>query len=176
MSGNDATSDRTDDGLAGSLDAFTHRLDYPLFVVTATSAGGERSGCLAGFVTQCSMIPVRFLVCISKLNRTYFVAERASSLALHQLGRDQVEMASLFGERTGDAIDKFQHCQWSPGRTGSPILAECAAWLEGPILHHFSVGDHQAFEIGPVGAGDGTRQGLLTHGAIPLFDPGHPAA
>jgi flavin reductase (DIM6/NTAB) family NADH-FMN oxidoreductase RutF len=169
-------SDPNEQDLSKSVSLFTDRLDYPLFVLTVQSSNGERSGCLAGFVTQCSMIPVRFLVCVSKLNRSYFVAEQATGLALHQLGHDQLEIASLFGEQTGDAIDKFEHCRWSEGKTGSPVLAECAAWLEGSIVNSFSVGDHHAFEIRPVSAGVGTHEGLLTSGTIPPFSPGHPAA
>jgi flavin reductase (DIM6/NTAB) family NADH-FMN oxidoreductase RutF len=172
----DELSDQYEDNLEGSIRQFTGRLDYPLFVVTMRAGDGERSGCLAGFVTQCSMIPVRFIVCISKLNRSYFVAERSTTLALHRLGDDQVDLASLFGEHTGDSMDKFERCQWHDGRSGAPILAECGAWIEGSILNSFSVGDHHAFEIAPVDAGLGRHQGLLTFRKIPPLEPGHPEA
>src|SRR5690606_28471984 len=44
--------------------------DYPLYIVT-TAVGQERSGCLIGFATQCSIHPPRFLACISKKNHTF---------------------------------------------------------------------------------------------------------
>jgi flavin reductase (DIM6/NTAB) family NADH-FMN oxidoreductase RutF len=168
-------SSTSEGDLSHPVNAFIDRLDNPLFVVTMRSTSGERSGCLAGFVTQCSMVPVRFLVCISKVNHSYFVAERTTGLALHILGSDQLDVAKLFGEETGDAIDKFERCRWEDGETGSPILKECAAWLEGSILHSFSVGDHHAFEVRPVAVGFGTHDGLLTTRAIPPMEPGHPA-
>ncbi|MHB1539220.1 MAG: flavin reductase [Solirubrobacteraceae bacterium] len=51
-------------------------------IVTA-AADGERSGCLVGFATQCSIEPRRFLVCISVLNRTFEIAQRSNALAVH---------------------------------------------------------------------------------------------
>ena len=74
--------------------AFTDRTDYPLTVVTTIGPDGELSGCLAGFTTQCSIDPLRFLVCISRVNHTFDVVSRATMLALHLLGEDQVDTAS----------------------------------------------------------------------------------
>ena len=62
--------------------------DYPLYVVTA-AADGQRSGCMAGFVTQSSLQPIRFLICISRVNHTFAVADKSEGLALHLLGADQ---------------------------------------------------------------------------------------
>ena len=45
-----------------SFGALTSALDYPMFIVTVAPDGG-RAGCLVGFATQCSIDPVRFLVC-----------------------------------------------------------------------------------------------------------------
>jgi flavin reductase (DIM6/NTAB) family NADH-FMN oxidoreductase RutF len=162
-------------------DAITSSADYPLYVVTACtgddrgSGGGDRGGCIVGFATQCSIEPVRFLICISKVNRTFAVAERAQSLGLHLLGSDQKEMASLFGETTGDTTDKFAHLSWSRGVTGVPILAECAAWVEGSILGHFDVGDHEAFLIEVVDGGPGSHAGRFMLRDGPDLEAGHPA-
>ena len=89
------------------LTAFFDRVDYPLYVVTVRSPAGEMSGCLAGFVTQCSIGPPNFLVCVSKANHSLDVAERSSGMGLHLLGVDQADLARLFAEETGDLVDKF---------------------------------------------------------------------
>jgi flavin reductase (DIM6/NTAB) family NADH-FMN oxidoreductase RutF len=153
--------------------AFHERVEFSLFVVT-TGNRGEVSGCLAGFVTQCSIGPPRFLVCISKVNHTYFVAERSDSLVLHLLGTDQIELASLFGEQTGDVVAKFDHCRWHPGSRGAPVLEDCAAWIEGAIMERFPVGDHQALLMRPIDGGGGRSKGVLTIRDAPSFQPGHP--
>jgi flavin reductase (DIM6/NTAB) family NADH-FMN oxidoreductase RutF len=174
---------RTSDSAAPSdastqqaVDAFARRVDYPLMVVTTGNHDGERSGCLAGFITKCSIEPPRFLVCISKLNHTLFVAERSDSLVLHLLGESQLELASLFGEQTGDLIDKFERCRWHVGGNGVPVLDECAAWIEGRIMASFPVGDHQAFLMRPVGGGRGRQAGVLTLQHSPAFEAGHPTS
>jgi flavin reductase (DIM6/NTAB) family NADH-FMN oxidoreductase RutF len=162
--------------VAEAVDAFTGRNDPPLYVVTVGTPDGELSGCLAGFVTQCSISPPRFLICLSKLNHTYGVGARSATVALHLLGRDQLDLASLFAERTGDTFDKFEHCRWGLRGGEAPVLEACAAWLRGPILDRFDVGDHEALLMSPTDGGAGGADGLLTLQGIPRdLHPGHPA-
>jgi flavin reductase (DIM6/NTAB) family NADH-FMN oxidoreductase RutF len=158
-----------------TADAFTDRNDYPLVVVTTAAPDGERSGCLAGFTTQCSIDPLRFLVCLSRVNHTFDVASRSSVLCLHLLGEAQVDTAALFGELTGDDVDKFAGIAWRPGPDGVPILDDCAAWLAVGILDRFDVGDHQALYTSPIEAGAGPAPGLLTLGNAPPLEAGHAA-
>ena len=147
------------DNVTAAVDAFTGRTDYPLVIVTVAAANGGLSGCLAGFTTQCSIQPPRLLVCVSKLNHTYTAAAASRGMAVHLLGADQVDLASLFGEQTGDTVDKFEHCRWHMGSTGAPILDECAAWLEGSIIDRLGVGDHEAFVVTVVAGAAGTHTG-----------------
>jgi flavin reductase (DIM6/NTAB) family NADH-FMN oxidoreductase RutF len=147
--------------------------DYSLYVVTAW-ADDEPSGCLAGFVTQASIDPVHFIVCVSKINHTFGIAVRSSSLGLHLLGADQRETASLFGEQTGDVVDKFARVQWRRGVRGAPILGECAAWIEGRVIDRMDGGDHEAFLIAVVDGGSGAHAGRLTKKDASDFTPGHP--
>lgn len=161
--------------MALGLEAYTTRTDYALHIVTTTSADGRPSGCVVGFMTQCSIAPPRILVCISKLNHTFFAVEKSDAVALHLVGRDQTELAALFAEQTGDTTDKFRRCLWHTGVTGSPVLSECSAWLEGEILDRWSVGDHEALLVRPVAGGSGTHVDVLTFQNSPDLRPGHPA-
>jgi flavin reductase (DIM6/NTAB) family NADH-FMN oxidoreductase RutF len=149
-------------------------LDYPMFVATAHGAG-ERSGCLVGFAGQVSIDPGRFLVCLSVKNHTYRIGVSASRLAVHLLGRDQLPLARLFGEQTGDEIDKFAQCSWQPGPDGVPVLDDALAWFSGPILQRVPFGDHLGFLIEP---DSGSRRGsgaLITLSDVENLDPGHGA-
>ena len=159
---------------AEAIASMVDRVDYPLFIVTVASPE-ERSGCLVGFATQCSIEPPRYLVCVSKVNHTWNLAKTADGLALHLLGADQHDMASVFGEETGDQTDKFDQVSWADGVTGSPILAECAAWLEGTIIDRVDVGDHVACVLIPVAGGYGTHPGEFTYPDAADIEPGHPA-
>ncbi len=156
--------------------ALRDAVDTPLYVVTAADQQGRPSGCLAGFVTQCSMVPVRYLICVSKLNHTFFVAERASAMALHLLGATQTELAKHFGELSGDAVDKFADLSWRAGPHGAPILDGCAAWVAGSIIRRVGVGDHEAFVLAPRAGGPGPMTGALSVRAVPDIRAGHPPA
>ena len=126
-------------------------LDYPMIIVTA-AAGGERGGCLVGFSTQCSINPPRFLVCISKRNATYRAASVADVIAVHFLSSDDRGLSELFGEQTGDDIDKFTQCAWDPGPQGVPLLRDVAGYYVGRVLERYDVGDHEACLLEPIEA------------------------
>ena len=149
-------------------------LDYPMFIVTVT-ARGERAGCLVGFATQSSIDPPRFLVCLSDKNRTFRVARHAEVLVVHLVPHDADGLAELFGSRTGDEVDKFAHCAWSPGPGGTPVLDRCRNWFAGRILERLPAGDHCAYLLDPFAAGSDTRQGHFTFHRARRMEPGHEA-
>lgn len=158
-----------------ALERITGRLTYPMLVVTAAS-GGERSGCLVGFSTQCSINPVRFLVCLSERNHTYRVATGATHIALHLLTDAQHDVAALFGEQTGDEVDKFSRIRWRDGTGGVPILEDAPAWVVGRVLDRRPLGDHVGFLVEPVDAScrDGDWD-YLDFAAVRDMAPGHEA-
>ena len=118
-----------------------------MLIVTAAAAG-ERSGCLVGFHTQCSMDPPRWAVWLSKANHTYGVALEASMLALHFPSVDDRDLAELFGEATGDEVDKFAECEWTGGPGGVPLLDRIPNRIIGRVREVVDDdGDHQCFVI-----------------------------
>ena len=154
------------------LDWFGRKLNYPMFIVTTTGSS-ERSGCLVGFATQCSVHPVRFAVFISKKNHTYGIAAGATALAIHVVPPTEMELAELFGGETGDAIDKFERCSWEPGPLGSPLVTACPNWCEGPIVTSLDAGDHGCFIIEPQ-HGNSTEEVIaLSFDTAKTIEPGH---
>lgn len=144
------------------LDPFLAGLDYPMFIVTAVDPGtGERAGCLVGFSTQVSIGPERFLVCLSRRNSTHRLALRADVLAVHGPGRDQRELAALFGTRTGDEIDKFARCEWRAGYGGVPLLEACPRRFVGRVLERIPLGDHTGFVLDPRDVSGSAGQPLM---------------
>lgn len=133
------------------FDELMGELEYPMFIVT-TRAGDERSGCLVGFATQTSIDPLRFMVCLSRRNRTFRIACDADVLAVHLVPRSEGTLAELFGGRTGDDIDKFARCAWTPGPGEVPLLTDCPNRFAGRILERVDVGDHVGFLLDPIAA------------------------
>jgi flavin reductase (DIM6/NTAB) family NADH-FMN oxidoreductase RutF len=155
-----------------SVHSLVSEIDYPMFIVTAR-AGDERAGCLVGFATQCSIDPPRFLVCISIRNRTFRVAREADVLVVHLVPSEAEELATLFGSQTGDEVDKFARCRWSPGPAGTPVLDECGNWFAGRILERFPAGDHWAFLLDPFEAADDPGGRPFTFHRARRMCPGH---
>ncbi|PTM85394.1 flavin reductase family protein [Streptomyces sp. VMFN-G11Ma] len=156
------------------VDVFMSRLNPDMCVVTAAT-GADRSGCLVGFSSQCSIDPVRYVVWISKANHTYGAARAAECLAVHLLTREQHGLAALFGGRTGDRIDKFAQVRWRPGHGGSVVLEEAAAWFVGLVEDRVDGGDHVGFVLRPVEWGERTDGPLLRMDDAEDITPGHPA-
>ena len=138
-----------DDTVRATFEELTGHLDYPMYVVTA-AAGGMRAGCLVGFGAQCSIDPPRFMAFVSDKNHTHRVALEAPVLAVHVVPEDAEDLARLFGEETGDEVDKFERCAWEPGPHGVPLLTRCADRFVGTVLERRPVGDHTAFLLEPL--------------------------
>lgn len=158
-----------------SFHDLTAALDYPMFVVTASS-DGERSGCLVGFATQVSIDPPRYLVCLSHTNHTYRVAQGCQVLGVHALERHQRPLAELFGTQTGDEIDKFSQCRWEPGPEGVALLVDCPNRFVGRIVHRVDLGDHSGFVLDVIepAEGDASVEPLMFQQVRDL-QPGHGA-
>ncbi|MCJ0905891.1 flavin reductase family protein [Rhodococcus sp. ARC_M6] len=159
--------------VSSAFDKIVGLLDYPMFVVT-TRAGGKQSGCLVGFASQISITPQRFLVGLSKNNRTYRTALSAEYLAVHLLPSRRGDIAKLFGESTGDDIDKFAHCTWHRGPHELPILEDAAAWFVGRIIERIDMGDHVAFLLDPeTGFAPEELDDAITYSDVRGLEPGH---
>ena len=157
--------------MTSSFERLAATLDYPLYVVT-TAVGDQRSGCLIGFATQCSIHPPRFLACISKKNHTLALARRAATLGVHVVDEKHKEVAELFGGETGDEIDKFARIRWHSAH-GVPILDECERWFAGSVLERLDLGDHVGFLLEPIEAAQEAASDQLTYQKARDIEPGH---
>ncbi len=161
------------DLVAQTFMKLTSRLNYPMFIVT-TAVGERREGCLIGFATQTSLHPGRFLACLSRKNRTQRLAREAEALAVHLAPRDDDDLVALFGGETGDEIDKFEHCEWSGGAGGMPILDGCPNWFVGTIASRHDLGDHEGYLLDPIDARCEPAELLYFHD-VKDIEPGHAA-
>lgn len=160
-----------------AFDAFVASTDPAMIVVTA-AADGERAGCLVGFHSQSSIDPRRYSVWLSKANRTYSVAMRASHLGVHFLTTTDFAIAELFGGHSGDDVDKFARVAWESGAGGVPLLTDLPHFFVG---HRVGIedggGDHVCVtlevssEAAPSGAFEPLRLSDATH-IVPSHDAG----
>ncbi len=150
-------------------------LDAPMTIVTTTD-GRERAGCLVGFHSQAGIDPRGLAVWLSKANHTYRVAVLADVFAVHFLTADHLELARLFGTRSGDDIDKFEHCAWHHGPGDVPVLADCDTVVVGRKLALIETSvDHVCVVLDPVESRCGETGPPLRLSDVSHLDPGHEA-
>ena len=96
----------------------------------------------------------------STVSQIFRVAAAATHLAVHVFDREHLGVVELFGEQTGDEINKFDRCAWHRGPAQMPILDDAAAWFVGTIVDRFSLGDHVGHLLEPM---DGDPPDGLEH-------------
>ncbi|HHV21572.1 MAG TPA: flavin reductase [Propionibacterium sp.] len=161
--------------MSESYDALVARSDGAMIVVTA-SDGRERAGCVVGFHSQCAIDPLQHAVWLSKANHTYRVALHAGHLGVHFLTPDDEAIARLFGERSGDELDKFAHVDWSSGMGDAPLLAALPNRFIGRRVALAEVGgDHACFVLEVEDAACTEEFEPLRLSALSGLTPGHPA-
>lgn len=143
--------------------------------IVTTTDGSERAGCLVGFAAQCSIDPPLVMVWLSKRNHTTRVAAGAGALLVHPPAQSDRDLATLFGEETGDEVDKFARCRWEPGPEGLPLLLACTRWFAGRIVERLDTGDHVGHLLEPFAAAAGPWSGQLGFQSVKDLEPGHRA-
>ncbi|SHY96993.1 putative oxidoreductase [Mycobacteroides abscessus subsp. abscessus] len=95
---------------------------------------------------------------------------------MHIIPRAEDELVHLFGELTGDSIDKFAQCAWRDGPHGVPILERSAAWFVGEILARVTLGDHIGHVLLPVAVSRSRELGrYVSFSDVRGLTPGHEA-
>jgi flavin reductase (DIM6/NTAB) family NADH-FMN oxidoreductase RutF len=158
-----------------SFGDFVGRADAAALIVTAFD-GRERSGCLVGFASQCSIEPPRLVVWLSIVNHTYGVAERSERLAVHLIPAEESALAARFAEESGDWADKFAFADWSEGPGGVPLLDACPDRVVGRVAGRVEAGgDHDGFVLDPERVDLSPSPGrVLRLGDVADLHPGHP--
>ena len=117
------------------------KLINPIAIVTARY-NENVSGFIASWVTQVSFVPPLVMVAVNPLHYTYELITNSNAFAINILKTDQSELVDLFGKSSGTKVDKFVETAYEPGRTGSPLLKDCLAFIECNVAWSREAGDH----------------------------------
>jgi flavin reductase (DIM6/NTAB) family NADH-FMN oxidoreductase RutF len=95
-------------------------------------------------------------------------------MMVHVPSPDERALAELFGERTGDEVDKFAGVAWDPGPDGvTPVLSDCTRWFAARVLQQVDSGDHTSFLVEAFAASSGTEKSQLGFQQAKDMTPGH---
>lgn len=137
---------------ANSIQDAMRHLTHGVYVL-ATRRGQETSAMTASQVMQTSERPPCIAVAVRGDRYTHDRILESGTFALSILREDQVDVATHFGETSGEYYDKFQGVPYGVTPGGSPFLLDCLAYLDCRLLDTAHAGDHTLI-IGEVISGD----------------------
>jgi flavin reductase (DIM6/NTAB) family NADH-FMN oxidoreductase RutF len=120
-------------------------IPYGLYVLTGESTDGRVAASTVNWVTQASFQPPLVAVGVKSDSGAHEIIKESRAFALNVLGKGQQALAFSFFkslERDGSSIGGEQ---FSSGESGSPILANAAAYLECSLVDTVERGDHSIF-------------------------------
>jgi flavin reductase (DIM6/NTAB) family NADH-FMN oxidoreductase RutF len=120
-------------------------IPYGLYVLTGESKDGRVAASTVNWVTQTSFQPPLVAVGVKVDSSAHEIIKGAGAFALNVLVQGQAPIAYTFFktlERSGDTIGGEA---FAAGKTGSPILARAAAFVECTLTGTLEKGDHSVF-------------------------------
>jgi flavin reductase (DIM6/NTAB) family NADH-FMN oxidoreductase RutF len=79
------------------------------------------------------------MICVDQASSTHSIFLSSSFFAVNILAEDQRQLSVDFAVLPEG---RFDHVDWHPGETGSPLLAGILAFLECRVVNHVIAGDH----------------------------------
>jgi flavin reductase (DIM6/NTAB) family NADH-FMN oxidoreductase RutF len=120
--------------------------DHELYVISAIH-GGKANGQIATWIMPASLVPdiIRLVAVISPTNYTHDVIRQSQCFAISMLSKQQLDLVSHFGLKSGKDVDKFASidCEYTP--LGIPIPKGSCGWIECSILESMNSGDRMIY-------------------------------
>jgi len=108
-------------------------------VVTTLDQHEVPVGFTANSFTSVSLDPPLVLVCLAQSAGLAPVFRRSQAFAINILSTEQEATSNGFARRDED---RFANISWQAKTTGSPVLDDCAAWLDCEMYERILAGDH----------------------------------
>ena len=111
-------------------------------IATVSGPDGTPYGLTVNSFTSVSAIPPLVLICIDYRSTLLPYFRASSSYCVNVLADDQKDLSERFSDRIPD---RFEGLVWTPGESGSPVLAGCLAAMECSVTQTVEAGDHAIF-------------------------------
>ena len=111
-------------------------------IATVRAQDGTPHGLTVSSFTSVSINPPLILICID-YGCPFLTHFRLSThFAVNILSEEQRHLSVVFAEKPEG---RFEGVDWSPGRTGAPLMSGCLATLECRVTSIIEAGDHAIF-------------------------------
>ncbi|MGH6837215.1 MAG: flavin reductase family protein [Methylocella sp.] len=125
--------------MSGSIATLFKSLTTGVYVI-GVAHGEVRNAFAAAFVMQVSYDPLLLALSINSRHSSYGLLKQGGAFSVNVLKKGQLELAALFGGRA--SASKLASTEWTPGRTGVPLLHQSLAWFECHMVCEYPAGDH----------------------------------
>ncbi|MBI1750139.1 MAG: flavin reductase [Acidobacteria bacterium] len=136
-------------------------VSYGLYVATAR-AGEKYAAGTVTWLSQCSFAPPLVMAGIRRDSALHKAIKMSHAFAVHIVGRGQKKLATTFFKPAVQDGDTLSGYRFEAGKTGSPVLADAAAWFECRVVDEVKRGDHTVFVAEVVAAGVRREEEPLT--------------
>ncbi len=143
-------------------DIVSKAIVHGVYIIT-TRTKEKINGMTAAWVSQVSLKPTMLMVAIAPARFTHGLIKESGYFAVNTLSKNQIEIAKLFGFKSGRKHDKFQNIPYFDASNGSPVLMDAVAYFECKLIDDFKAGDHSIF------TGTVTDAKILKKDAEPLI-------
>ena len=132
-------------------------------VITTCDENGNPFGLTSNAVRSVSLVPPLILICVDKTSHTWRMLEASGAFTLNILGAHQEEVSRAFAKKGEPEIGSLRGFPFVRGRTGTPRLEDCRAFVECKVAEVLDGGDHSIF------LGEVVDEGIVTDGPPLIF-------
>ena len=113
-----------------------------IYILTV-SHKAEHNGMIISWVSPISYQPPMIMVAIHPNRYSHHLVKESGHFALHILAQGQSDIIDNFKQSDPEA--KFKSIRWYEGKTGCPVLSDCAAYMECEVTESITPGNHTLF-------------------------------
>jgi flavin reductase (DIM6/NTAB) family NADH-FMN oxidoreductase RutF len=117
-------------------------MTYGIYALT-TAHEVRINAMISSWVSQVSYDPPMIAIAVHPNRYTHKLIENSGAFAVHVLKKTQKNLVTRF--MGSDPDKKLEGIDWQAGKTGSPILKDCAAWFECKLNDRIQAGNHTLF-------------------------------
>ena len=107
--------------------------------VVTTISGGEPVGMTCQSFSSVSLSPPLVMFCPAKTSRAWPMMQRSGHFCVNLLAEGQDELSNAMASR---GSDKFAGVDWSPSKTGAPLIDGVLGYVDCTIHAVHEAGDH----------------------------------
>jgi flavin reductase (DIM6/NTAB) family NADH-FMN oxidoreductase RutF len=100
---------------------------------------------IATWVMQVAMGGKMLAVALYKIDYTIELVRASKILNINLLSKEQTNLISKLGRKSGREMDKFKNLKYSLDERGCPYLTEAIGYIQCKVSHSTDAGDHELF-------------------------------